>query len=143
MGNIGIGELSRVEETSWGVGADDAYGLEVGVDYGGAYEFHAAALEVLGDLGGKRRVGGAYFVEDVAAGPVPEVGGEGAKFLLDDFEGSCVGDGGLDFAPVADDGGILAKFLDFVVCVIAYSIYIKVIKRSVEGLALVEHALPT
>ena len=124
------------------MGADDAYGLEVCVDYGCAYEFHAPALEVLGDLGGKRRVGGAYFVEDVATGPVPEEGGKGAKFLLDGLEGPCIGDGGLDFAPVADDGGILAKFLDFVVCVIAYSIYIKVIKRGAEGLAFIEHALP-
>ena len=35
------------EEAGGGVGADDAYGLEVGVDYDGANEFHAAVLEVV------------------------------------------------------------------------------------------------
>ena len=37
------------EEAGGGVGADDAYGLEVGVDYGGTNEFHASGLEVVGD----------------------------------------------------------------------------------------------
>ena len=39
--------IGMEEEAGGGVGADDAYGLEVGVDYGGANEFHAAVLEVV------------------------------------------------------------------------------------------------
>ena len=90
------------EEAGGGVGADDAYGLEVGVDYDGANEFHAAVLEVVWDGVWESRVGGANFVDDFSICPAPEVGGEASILALDVFEDFRVGDGGLDFAPVAN-----------------------------------------
>ena len=41
-------------------------------------------------------------MDDFAICPAPEVGGEGATLALDVFEDLGVGDGGLDFAPVAN-----------------------------------------
>lgn len=87
---------------------DDADGLEVGIDDGGADEGHAAAFQVGGDGVGQGRGGtqGAGFPHHPAAGERPDIVAERAEFLLYRLEHSAVADGGLDLQPVADDGGV-------------------------------------
>ena len=48
IGNIGLEGVAK-EIEGGEVRVDDAYGLEIGVDYCGADEFHATLLEVVGD----------------------------------------------------------------------------------------------
>lgn len=68
---------------------DDADGLQIGVDDGGADESHAVRLEIHCDGVGQRGCSHACLVDDVTAGEPPNIVVETAVRRLDIPE--CVG----------------------------------------------------
>lgn len=86
--------------------------LHVGVDDGGANEGEAALFQVLGEgvrnlrLAGHVAHGLAPAVEGRAADEGPDVGVEGAEFLLHLEERQGVLAHAVDLQPVADDAGV-------------------------------------
>ena len=87
------------------VGIDDADGLQIGVDDGGANEGHAPLFQVLGNGVGQRAGGngGVIFVDDLAVCPAPDILFKAAVLFLNVPEDTAVFDTGPDFQPVADD----------------------------------------
>ena len=96
---------------------DDADGLQIGVDDGGADESHAVRLEIHCDGVGQRGCSHACLVDDVTAGEPPNIVVETAVRRLDIPE--CVGitDRRDDFATVADDARIVHEFGDLVLVI--------------------------
>ena len=74
------------------VGVDDADGLQIGVDDGGAHEGHAPLFQVLGNGVGQRAGGngGVIFVDDFPACPAPNIGVKTAVFFLNVPEDAAV-----------------------------------------------------
>lgn len=95
---------------------DEADGLHIGVDDGGADEFEAAFFEILADFFGKWSDGGNLLdglpvVDDgLAVDESPKILVEGAEFLLDCKKAVGVGDGGGDFEAVFDDAVEVVEF---------------------------------
>ena len=115
---------------------DDADGLQIGVDDGGADESHAVRLEIHCDGVGQRGCSHACLVDDVTAGEPPNIVVETAVRRLDIPE--CVGitDRRDDFATVADDARIVHEFGDLVLVIAPDPFDVEPIERLTETLAL-------
>ena len=74
------------------VGIDDADGLQIGVDDGGANEGHAPLFQVLGNGVGQRAGGngGVIFVDDFAVCPAPDILFKAAVLFLNVPEDTAV-----------------------------------------------------
>ena len=124
------------------MGVDDADGLKVGVEDGGADEGHAALFQVGGDGVGEGRGGRAKFPDRSAAGPAPEIGGKAAEFPLNVPEDPRIAHGGFQLAAVADDGSVLLKGVQLGFVKGADRLQPEAVKRPAKGFPLVLHALP-
>ena len=81
-------------------------------------------------------------LDGLAADEIPNEIVEGAEFFLNLQEGFGVGDGGLDFEPIADDAGILEQDADFLGVVASDFGGIEATEEFAVTFALLENGVP-
>ena len=120
------------------VGVDDADGLQIGGDDGGAHECHTPLFQVLGNGIGQRAGGngGVIFVDNFPACPAPNIGVKTAVFFLNVPEDAAVFDAGSDFQPVADDALVREQLGDLFLAVGADLVQVKTVIDLPESLPL-------
>ncbi len=121
---------------------DDADGLEVRVDDGGADESHSPSVEVFRYAIGEVRRGEGVLMNGLAVGETPDVFVETPHLTLDGNEDLGIADGSLDFQFVADDACVLAKFRLLLLVISGDGLIVEAVECSAESFSLVEHALP-